>query len=702
MPDPISVVVTNASPETVTITAGSSSSVEVINGGGVTVTVGDVVIGDPAVIASSVQVGTVDTLEPGEEATVENVGSAAAAILNFGIPRGATGAAGASGSNGISPTITIGDVSTGPTPSIENVGTNTNQVWDFVFPEPTELPIAIGDVSGLQAALDAKAQVTHSHEIEDVDGLADALDLATTQCEAPATATAIGVCGQMAVDSNWLYVAVGTNTWKRVPLELFSGSTSSGGITITQQPQSQTLNAGNYGYTQSAGLNAAAYFSDAAGNLHAFSNLYSNRFYIRRANVSSWTQFDGIGSTNEPTEVEAGGKFRYVAQYNQGTLAVKHLWRSFNEVAGDDHPDRMICTSVPANSDPTWSAELSAFSSAVPSGESLYDYGSHGVASAGASGTAAVMALSRAAVGTYGGPPLGFRRVSVEPIARRTTGNWIRIQIDGAPWAIHDVRYAGGRYVAIGERGSTPAAWSAYSTDGLSWSANQMPSGLWVSLAYGNGRWVAVGPHTTTPSAVHPNEWGVYCKAGNYYSESTGGQRGVCVSTNGGLNWTNYSTALPALENWRSVVYHDGRFIAFPLSGTFIAHSTDGVTWSSADINSSITYDSHASRSVDLFVAGNTTTGPGIVTATAGGAVTFSVQASAASGTLSYQWLTRANSGSNASEISGATSSSVTVSGLTLADNGRQYACLLTRTGGDLGPGESVQLYTTWATLTVI
>lgn len=42
--------------------------------------------------AATVQVGTVTTLAPGEKATVTNVGTNAAAVLNFGIPQGASGA----------------------------------------------------------------------------------------------------------------------------------------------------------------------------------------------------------------------------------------------------------------------------------------------------------------------------------------------------------------------------------------------------------------------------------------------------------------------------------------------------------------------------------------------------------------------------------------------------------------------------------
>lgn len=45
--------------------------------------------------AATIAVGTVTTLSPGASATVANGGSSSAAIFNFGIPQGATGASGA-------------------------------------------------------------------------------------------------------------------------------------------------------------------------------------------------------------------------------------------------------------------------------------------------------------------------------------------------------------------------------------------------------------------------------------------------------------------------------------------------------------------------------------------------------------------------------------------------------------------------------
>ena len=54
-------------------------------------------IAGPQGIAATIALGTVTTLAPGSAATAQNVGTSGAAIFNFGIPQGATGATGSTG-----------------------------------------------------------------------------------------------------------------------------------------------------------------------------------------------------------------------------------------------------------------------------------------------------------------------------------------------------------------------------------------------------------------------------------------------------------------------------------------------------------------------------------------------------------------------------------------------------------------------------
>lgn len=97
----------------------------------------------------SVRVGTTTTGEPGTDAVVTNSGTNQNAVFDFVIPRGAkgdkgdkgdkgetgdTGPQGPQGAAGKAATIQVGDVSTGDVASVTNVGTDTDAIFDFVFP----------------------------------------------------------------------------------------------------------------------------------------------------------------------------------------------------------------------------------------------------------------------------------------------------------------------------------------------------------------------------------------------------------------------------------------------------------------------------------------------------------------------------------------------------------------------------------------
>lgn len=87
--------------------------------------------GDPG-DAATVQIGTVQTLQPGENATVNNSGTENAAVLNFGIPQGSQG------EEGTAATVEVGSVTTLPAGSdatVENVGTENAAILNFGIPQ---------------------------------------------------------------------------------------------------------------------------------------------------------------------------------------------------------------------------------------------------------------------------------------------------------------------------------------------------------------------------------------------------------------------------------------------------------------------------------------------------------------------------------------------------------------------------------------
>ena len=94
--------------------------------------------------AATIAVGTVTTGAAGSSATVTNTGTSSAAVFDFVIPRGDTGAAGADGADGqdgapgAAATIAVGTTTTGPagsSASVTNSGTSSAAVFNFVIPK---------------------------------------------------------------------------------------------------------------------------------------------------------------------------------------------------------------------------------------------------------------------------------------------------------------------------------------------------------------------------------------------------------------------------------------------------------------------------------------------------------------------------------------------------------------------------------------
>ena len=87
--------------------------------------------------AATIAAGTTTTTAAGSSATVSNSGTSSAAVFNFGIPRGDTGATGATGSTGAAATVAAGTTTTGAagsSASVTNSGTTSAAVFDFTIP----------------------------------------------------------------------------------------------------------------------------------------------------------------------------------------------------------------------------------------------------------------------------------------------------------------------------------------------------------------------------------------------------------------------------------------------------------------------------------------------------------------------------------------------------------------------------------------
>jgi len=90
--------------------------------------------------AATIAVGSTTTGESGSSASVTNSGNSYAAVFNFTIPQGpvgATGATGATGSTGAAATIAVGSTTTGAagtSASVTNSGTSSAAVFNFTIP----------------------------------------------------------------------------------------------------------------------------------------------------------------------------------------------------------------------------------------------------------------------------------------------------------------------------------------------------------------------------------------------------------------------------------------------------------------------------------------------------------------------------------------------------------------------------------------
>ena len=89
-------------------------------------------------ITPNIQIGSVTTLESDEQATVTRTGTKEEPIFDFGIPQGEQGPTGPTGANGTAATIQVGNVTTlepGENATVTNVGTENNAIFNFGIPK---------------------------------------------------------------------------------------------------------------------------------------------------------------------------------------------------------------------------------------------------------------------------------------------------------------------------------------------------------------------------------------------------------------------------------------------------------------------------------------------------------------------------------------------------------------------------------------
>jgi Phage tail repeat like len=572
------------------------------------------------------------------------------------------------------------------------------------------LTLAISQVASLQTSLDGKAAASHAHAIADVTNLESRLQFASTLTTPPASDTASGTAGQLALDATYLYGCIAANTWRRIAWEAYGSAAA--GITVTSQPNNQSASSSSgtvsmtsqfepfsaFSYT---GMTPTTYaqmaaFYDNGTVQYATSSAYENLLFTKTTASSSWT---GMLIERDQLNIAASqtGQMDYSTTINTVLQPYRYVAGNANFIvlAREEHNYEyaypysiFMATSNTTSASPSFSRGTFA-SSDNTSGLVI------GACCLAASPTMVVAGLINANKTTVYAYGVNWDRVySQYALAYTTNGtNWFTVALPEAA-AIYDIIYNSGRFVAVGSvSGGAPKAWT--STNGLSWTSVSLPTGAYPSLAAGNGKIVAVG-WSENFVAYHGSTTGPWFRPENGLEIGSLTQR-VIISSDNGATWTAVNS-LPILETWVKVVYVPSisRFVAFATNNQICAVSSDGTNWDAVDRGAGFTvFDAVANIDDSLYgQVGSaackmnfSVTGGG-----GGGTATFSVTATAATA-ISYQWQKSTDYGTSYQNISSATTSTLTLSGVTIADNGSRYRCKLTAGG--------VTIYSNSATLTV-
>jgi hypothetical protein len=264
--------------------------------------------------------------------------------------------------------------------------------------------------------------------------------------------------------------------------------------------------------------------------------------------------------------------------------------------------------------------------------------------------------------------------------------------------------YGAGLWVMIlpGATASSTAYLSS-SSDGTNWTDRTIPAGVYSGVAFGNGLFVAPrGTHAaissdgiTWSSVSLPSigsgqsTGGIAFGNGMFVVSASSGDGSVIriFRSTDGSTWTSHAVNFVSA----AITYAAGLFAATaPTSSTDVWTSGNGTSWTLGVLPASDAWKPVTALSSTLFTTRSVaTSGDNYILRLASASVTavngsasFTATASVSSGqTISYQWQLSTDAGSNWTNISGATTSTLSLSGLTTADSGKRYRVSASATG---------------------
>lgn len=668
----INVTVTNAGATKVDVSNGAAFNATVGTGGNVKVSVGTISPGDATIVSGTVAIGKTATLAAGSAATVANVGTPYAAVLDFGIPVGKAGA------DGVTPTISVGKVSTlsaGSSATVSSSQSGGTVTLDFGIPqgEPGETGGGGADLSddspeplgAASAGVSLEASRSdHVHELPTAEALGLAT-VATTGSYADLSGAPDGVSLSDATPEP-LGVAVPGNASAAsradhvhpVPSAADIGaldadsvidggdyvgvivSGGSGSVQITAQPQNRTV-------SLSAAQETTA--SLPSGSWLQLSYADSS-WYLTPANGSTFAaSADGISWTTR-TGLPAVGAWRRI-QYQDGVYATQ--------------TGNTIATSSDAE---TWAGATYANS-------------------AGA---------------LFGAGGVWLRGTTGGVFSSTDATNWTqRLTLAGSSTSKY-FTYAGGVYLLVD--------WTAGlygSANGTTWTslAAMTFSGSVVdhqqaAVSFGSDVFFVpnnkaflyrINAAATTAAVVSlPNNNGTIRQVATdgttlvvYRSYGSTNAAELWSSTDG-ATWTlRLSATIAGGGAGGRLYYAADRFVFVDAYDQVSRYwtSTSGTTWTEA----ARTYSSAAANTswIESGVYGSHVGGAfaTLAVGASSGVASFQVSAYLAGGTLSYQWERSTDSGTTWAALSGETAATLSLAGLTTGENGYRYRCVVSASG---------------------
>jgi hypothetical protein len=744
----ISVNVTNAGAANVSVSNGSTVSATVGNGGAVNVSLGTISPGNATVVAGTLTINSTQTLSAGSSAYAKNVGTAYAASLDIGIPAGpatlvsvgntttltsgsnATVTGTTSGSNltlafgiprGVTPSFAIGNVVTGAAGSSASVTATTtnsgaNVTLDLTIPRgdpgtsgsngtngtsitlSDATPANLGTASAGSSSFAARAD--HSHNLPviawaNLSGVPSNFATNTTLVSGLSSGYSAANHAHNYVTSlnnltGSLTLAAGSNVNITANGSTLTLSSTGGiaandsidggdyvgqlvyGITFGTQPQSV-----NAIVTQSLSISAATVSANAptqapvtisggilslASNFTTVSGVFTGTYnaVVSADNGATWTRLYGdTYQSNSYQSISVDERPLTAASNGTRTLVASY------KVAYSDSPASGSWSKVPALSGVT------DFDFSMASGTPR---GAYVVAHNGQR----FVVVGRSLL--Y---PGASQRASLSAYRAVDGTNWssspLSFDYDVVTACLKPCVVVNGTFIVPGTSVSGAAGtpvWFKYvwtSADGVAWQQTR----------YGTS---SVGPTNSDPSAFDLFR--------DIASSGT-----VAVGVDGSttaaytLNGTTWNTSTMPVACTR-ISYAAGFFWAFTASAsTDVCYSRDGISWTLGTMPASGSWYGIAGGSTGFAVRSGGYATVSLSTTYTSANLTVSATATGGSA-VSYQWQSSVDAGTTWTNVANATNTTLSLTGLTTANNGTRYRAAASATG-------ATTVYSQSATLTV-